>query len=116
MFSFDENDKDGTKPLGTKFDHDLFVEENDKVENIYRIKRIKYGLEEKWKIFINDELVYTILGSKLKKKELNYLRTVEGNNFLINYLKAGNELKLKSIQKSISLMIIKEICGNLMSY
>jgi len=78
----------------SKFEYDLYHEEDDTVEKVIRVKRISIPNKgEKWKIFDDNKLIFTVEGTKLTNKEKEFLRTVDGVNFLISQYKQG----LKSI-------------------
>jgi hypothetical protein len=88
------------KPL-SKFDYDLYHEEDDVAFPIVRVKRI--GLPnngERWKIFKGNTVLMVIEGGKLTKKERGFLRSVEGVNFLINQFKI-NLLSFHGIKQEI---------------
>lgn len=91
----------------SKFEYDLYHEEDDKTEKIIRVKRFSMpNKEEKWKIFEDNKIIFIVEGSKLGKKEKDFLRSIDGVNFLIeqhkigiksfNYLKNEIKKKLKS--------------------
>lgn len=74
----------------SKFEFDLYHEEDDKVEKIIRVKRVAMPNKgEKWKIMIDNKLVFAIEGSKISKKEREYLGTVDGFNFILSQAKLG---------------------------
>jgi hypothetical protein len=78
----------------SKFEYDLYHEEDDVVEKVIRVKRVSMPNKgEKWKIFEDSKLIFTVEGAKLTNKEKEFLRTVDGVNFLISQYKQG----LKSI-------------------
>lgn len=91
----------------SKFEYDLYHEEDDVPNPVISIKRIcqsgQSGKNEKWKIIENDKVQLVIDGLKLSKKDREFLRTVDGVNFLISQFKIGinsfnhlkNELKKK---------------------
>ena len=96
-----------------KIDHDLFKEEDDVSEKVIRVKRVSMpNKAEKWKIMIDNKLFFTIESSKISKKEREYLKTVDGFNFILSQAKIGIknlnsfrcELKkiLENIKKSAS--------------
>ena len=73
-----------------KFDYDLFKDEDNIINAVYRVKRTdtpKKG--ERWKIFKNDEMLFEIDGAKISKKNAGWLRTIDGINWLIGLCKAG---------------------------
>lgn|SRR5574337_76202 len=88
----------------SKFEYDLYHEEDDVAEKVIRIKRVSMPNKgEKWKIFEDNKLMFTLEGTKLTNKEKDFLRTVDGVNFLISRYKDGiksfnylkNEIKKK---------------------
>src|SRR6266481_2954927 len=82
-----------TKYNLSKFDYDLYHEEDDIAEKIIRVKRVSLPNKcERWKIFEDNHVVFTIEGTKLSKKEKEFLRTPDGFNFLISQYK----VKIKS--------------------
>jgi SMC interacting uncharacterized protein involved in chromosome segregation len=98
----DEMKEKNTKYTLNKFEYDFHREENNTVEKVIRVKRISIPNNgERWKIFEDNKVMFVLEGSKLNNKEKEYLRTVNGFNFLINQHKQGikslnvlkNELK-----------------------
>jgi SMC interacting uncharacterized protein involved in chromosome segregation len=74
----------------SKFEHDLYHEEDDVALPVVRVKRISLPNKgDKWKIFEDNKVVFIIEGSKLLKKEREYLQTIEGFNFILAKAKAG---------------------------
>lgn len=91
----------------SKFEYDLYHEEDNKVEKIIRIKRISVPTgTEKWKIFEDNKVIFVVEGSKLTNKEKEFLRSIDGVNFLISQYKQGirsiNVLK-NDIKKKIKI-------------
>lgn len=89
----------------SKFEGDLYKEEDDKVEKVFRIKRVAVPNKGvKWKFFEDNKVVFTLEGLKLTNKEKDFLHTIEGVNFLLTQFKAGigsfNFLK-KEIKKKV---------------
>lgn len=94
--SFDSKDYQNVKNVLSKFDYDLFDEDKHVVEKVVRVKRVQMPNKgEKWRIIENDKIAFTIEGTKISKKEKEYLRTVDGVNFLIAQYKDG----IKSLNK-----------------
>jgi hypothetical protein len=83
------------KIILSKSDDDLFDEEKHIAEKSYRVKRISYGKNEKWRIYENNKVMLTIDGTKISKKEREYLRTTNGFSFIIKQVKSG----IKSVNK-----------------
>jgi hypothetical protein len=74
----------------SKFEYDLYHEEDDITEKIIRVKRFSLPNNgERWKIFEDNKVVFVIEGAKLTKKEKSFLRSVDGVNFLISQYKTG---------------------------
>lgn len=99
-----EVDNQGKGTLN-RYEYDLFDEEKDKIEKLVRVKRIQMPNKgEKWKIFCDNKPIFVIEGSKISKKEKEYLRTPEGFSFLIlqckNGIKSLNKLRIE-IRKKI---------------
>lgn len=99
-----EESKDGLKYSLSKFEYDLYHEEDDKAEKVIRVKRVAMPNKgEKWKIFEDNKVMFVLEGTKLTNKEKDFLRTVDGVNFLIAQYKQGiksfnslkNEIKKK---------------------
>lgn len=97
--------KDGNLKYNlSKFEYDLYHEEDDVAEKVIRVKRVAMPNKgEKWKIFEDNKVMFILEGTKLTNKEKDFLRTVDGVNFLITQYKAGiksfnslkNEIKKK---------------------
>jgi len=74
----------------SKFEYDLYHEEDDVAEKVIRVKRVSMPNKgEKWKIFEDNKVMFVVEGSKLTKKEKDFLRTIDGVNFLISQYKQG---------------------------
>ncbi len=74
----------------SKFEFDLYHEEDDKVEKVIRVKRVSMPNKgEKWKIFEDNKVMFVLEGTKLTNKEKEFLHTVDGINFLISQYKGG---------------------------
>lgn len=98
----DEVKDQNSKYSLSKFEYDLYHEEDDVVEKVVRVKRFNMPNKgEKWKIFIDNKVLFVIEGTKLSKKEREFLGTVDGFNFMLSQAKMGikslnsfkNELK-----------------------
>ena len=97
--------KDGNLKYNlSKFEYDLYHEEDDVAEKVIRVKRVAMPNKgEKWKIFEDNKVMFVVEGTKLTNKEKDFLRTVDGVNFLITQYKQGiksfnslkNEIKKK---------------------
>jgi hypothetical protein len=85
----------------SKFDYDLYKEEDDISEKVIRVKRMSMPKCEKWRIFEDNKAILTIEGTKLNNKEKEFLRTVEGVNFLISQFKSGNIRSFNALKKEI---------------
>lgn len=88
----------------SKFEYDLYHEEDDKAEKVIRVKRFSLPNKgEKWKIFEDNKAMFIVEGTKLNNKEKEFLRTLDGVNFLIAQYKQGiksfNSLKIEMKKK-----------------
>lgn len=82
--------KDHSKHNLSKYEYDLYKEEEDIKNKIIRIKRVSLPNKgENWKIFDDMKLVELIEGTKLSMKEKEFLRTPDGTNFLLRCYKDG---------------------------
>jgi hypothetical protein len=99
-FPITEDFKDSNSKYNlSKFEYDLYHEEDDKSEKVIRVKRVSMPNKgEKWKILEDNKVMFVMEGTKLNNKEKDFLRTVDGVNFLITQYKAGiksfNALKI----------------------
>lgn len=89
----------------SKFEYDLYHEEDDVALPVIRVKHINLPNKgDRWKIFEDSKVGFTIEGSKLNNKEKEFLRSVDGVNFLIrqykNGIKSFNALK-SEIKKAL---------------
>lgn len=100
----DEGKDSNLKYNLSKFEYDLYHEEDDVAEKVIRVKRVSMPNKgEKWKIFEDNKVMFIVEGTKLTNKEKDFLRTVDGVNFLIAQYKLGiksfnslkNEIKKK---------------------
>lgn len=89
-----------SRPITNRFDADLFDEEKNVIQSTIRIKRVASSKKENWKVFKNNEMIYLIEGNKLGKKEKEFLRTLDGINFLISQFKYSVP-SFSSIKRSI---------------
>ena len=104
----DDTKEGGSSKYGlSKFDYDLFKEEDNTVEKVIRVKRVALPNDgERWKFFVDSKVVLVIEGSKFNKKERNFLRSIDGTLWLLSWAKAGissfNALK-KDLKKKLKL-------------
>lgn len=89
----------------SKFEYDLYHEEDDISEKVIRVKRVSMpNKQEKWKVMTDNKVIFIIEGTKLNNKEKDFLRSVDGVNFLIKQCKSGiksfNSLKIE-IKKAL---------------
>lgn len=74
----------------SKFEYDLYKEEDDIAEKVIRVKRFNLPNKgQRWKIFEDNKVVWILEGSKLLKKEQEFLQTVDGFNFILSQAKLG---------------------------
>jgi hypothetical protein len=83
-----------------KFEYDLYHEEDDVSFKVIRVKHFNLpNNNSRWKILEDNKAMFVIEGSKLSNKEKDFLKTVNGVNFLIAQYKLGiksfNSLKIE---------------------
>jgi hypothetical protein len=78
----------GKNPF-SKHEYDLYHEDDDVAMPVIRVKRFASASREKWKILDDSKEALTIDGSKITKKEKEYLRTPAGFSFLVAKYKDG---------------------------
>lgn len=88
----------------SKMEMDLYHEEYDVAEKVISVKRVSLPNNGvKWKISENNKVMFVVEGTKLTKKERDFLQTADGFNFLIAQFKAGiksfNALKVEIKKK-----------------
>lgn len=74
-----------------RVDNELFHEEDYVPQKVLNIKRVKLskGAGENWQFVEDGEIVLEMKGSRLTKKEKEFLYTPEGMLFLMNCWKIG---------------------------
>ncbi len=105
MPATEEFKEQGTKHTLSKFEYDLYHEEDDVALPVIRVRHFAVPNKgDRWKIFEDNKIMFIVEGSKLNNKEKDFLKTGEGFNFLISQYKQGiksfNALK-KEIKKKI---------------
>lgn len=96
----------------SKFDFDLYHEEDDIAEKVYRVKRVSMPNKgEKWKIMIDNKVAFVIEGNKLSKKEREFLVTVDGFSFILAQAKLGIK-SLNSFRTELKKIIKSESLGD----
>src|SRR5208282_4877737 len=74
----------------SKFEYDLYHEEDDISETVVRVKRVSMPNKgEKWKVMHDNKVTFIIESTKISKKEREYLQTIEGFNFILARAKTG---------------------------
>lgn len=82
--------RDSSKHSLSKFEHDLYKEEDDTVNKVIRVKRISLPNKgENWKVFEDNKVVEVIEGTRLSGREREFLRTIQGINFILRHFKGG---------------------------
>jgi hypothetical protein len=96
--------KEQTKYNTSKFEDDLYHEEDHIAAKVIRFKRFSLpNKEECWKFFEDNRILLVIEGKRFTKKEREFLRTVDGVSWALVVCKRGissvsafkKELKLK---------------------
>lgn len=100
--SYLEESKDANIKFNlSKFEHDLFHEEDYVPGKIVRVKKIGTPSKgEKWKIYQDDKIVMTIDGKLLSNKERTFLYSYEGISFMISQYK-NNVNSMNKFKKNL---------------
>lgn len=97
-----EGEKEHKQGHLSKFEYDLFHDEDHKIYPIVRVKRVALPNKgERWRIFHDNKIIMTIEGTKLTKKERLFLQGIDGVNLLIKQFKSGKIPSLLAIKKEI---------------
>ena len=88
--AFDEFKDSNIKHSFSKFEFDLYHEEDDISEKVIRVKKVSMPNKgEKWKVMNDNKVIFTIESSKISKSEREYLQTIPGFNFILSQAKIG---------------------------
>jgi hypothetical protein len=103
-----KSDSGSVKFILSKFEYDLYHEEDDIPLPIIRVKHFGSPSRgaERWKVFADNKLVLTVEGSKFNKQERAFLRGLDGINFLISCYKLGIK-SFSAIKKEIKMTVKK---------
>lgn len=97
------------KYISSKFEYDLYNDEDNKVEQIIRIKR-ESKKEEKWSFYENKKNLFIINASELNESCMKFLRTPEGIIHCIKFCKLN--IKEKKVLKEKLLSELVRVAGN----
>ena len=79
-----------TKYVQSKYEYDLYKDEDNIVQPIYRVKRISLPNKgERWKVFQDTDILFVIDGIKISKKEKAFLRTLDGVSVVMTAARQG---------------------------
>lgn len=101
----DEAKEQNNKHTLSKFEYDLYHDEDNIAAPVTRIKRTSSAgsKNEKWKIFENNKTVLCLEAESLTTSEREFLRTAQGLNFVLSKYKSGitsaTDLKLEIEKK-----------------
>jgi len=98
---FKETETTG-KYISSKYDYDLYNEEDNKKMPLVRVQRYfsKKTNEESWRFFENTKKTIEISAELLNKEEISFLRSAEGILFCLKKYKENKDLNF--IKNSIS--------------
>jgi hypothetical protein len=106
-FSFGEEREFKANPVASKYAFDLYKEEDAVVTPLIRVRCVRSpNKTEKWRVFENSKNVFTLDGTKISKKEREFLHSVEGAQFLLAQSKAG-DLTINGLKKEIKAKLIQ---------
>jgi hypothetical protein len=99
------NESSGIKHNHSKIENDFFDDTKYIKEKIIRVKRIIFGKNERWKIFEDNKVIFIVEGLKISKLEKEFLRTIDGCQFLIFQGKNGIK-SLHGLRKELRRVLI----------
>ena len=74
----------------SKFEHDLYHDEDNIVLPVIWVKMISLPNKgDRWKVITDNKVTFVLEGSKISKKEKEFLHTIEGFNFILAKAKIG---------------------------
>lgn len=85
----------GAKYNLSKFEYDLYHEDNDIPQPAIMVRRIEINNEEKWNVMIDNKILFVIEANEFVE-QIKFLRSVDGVKFLINEVK--NKTSLENIK------------------
>jgi hypothetical protein len=85
QFFYDENKKGSF----LKQDSELYNDEDNIPGTAIRVKRISQPPKEDWQIFLNNEEILLLRGTRFTAKEREFLRSIDGTRFIIEGAKQG---------------------------
>lgn len=86
----------------SKFEHDLYHDEDNIVSPLIRVKRVSLPDNgDKWCVYSNDQIVFSFDNKKLTKKESAFLRTMDGFNFIISIYKLNLTTSFNKFKMSL---------------
>lgn len=90
----DEFISDETNPIrpsnSLRFDNELYKQEDDVSNAAISVKRIKLPKNgEDWEIYENKNRALVLKGTRFTKTERNFLRSIDGINFILTGYKNG---------------------------
>lgn len=82
------------KYLSSRYDYDLYTEEDNKKMPMVRIQRyfVKKSSEEKWKFYENTKKTMEIDSSQLTDKEKDFIRSAAGILFCLKKYKEKKDI------------------------
>lgn len=87
----------------SKMDNDLFKEDNNVINTVFRVKRKETKKSgESWHIFSDDLEILEIKAYRLSKAEKEFFRGVEGIKFLLECAK-NNVLTVVKVKEALKL-------------
>jgi hypothetical protein len=91
---FEDDEEQGSREeirsfssVGQKNDRDFFCEEKNVVQKCWEIKYKEKKNEEIWQILCDKKNIFEISSNKILEIEKKYLRSAEGIQFLLSYVK-----------------------------
>lgn len=94
-FQFNDNQNKYFNSSLLRAEHELYKEEEDIAYKMITVKRTNLKKGEDWEISEDKKVILILKGVRFSNKEKDFMRTVDGMNFIISGYKNG----LNSISK-----------------
>src|SRR5260221_6728679 len=88
-FQFNDNQNKYFNSSSLRGEHEFYKEEEDIAYKMITVRRTNLKRGEDWEISEDKKVVLILKGPRFSNKEKNYMRTVDGMNFIISGYKKG---------------------------
>lgn len=94
-FQFNDNQNKYFNSSLLRGEHEFYKEEEDIAYKMITVKRTNLKKGEDWEISEDKKVTLILKGVRFTNKEKEYMRTVDGMNFIINGYKKGLDSVVK---------------------